>query len=386
MMESVFRSSGVVLFSVLWLGTPSCGSEPAAEGPSERALNVAAATKESRPPRSELASTVGAALAAADGIASILPDSDWTAALSWCNGATQSLSMGDFNGDGRADMLCVDSETGEKWITYASATGTYSGLGWHSGPSIWCKGSMRLLVGDFNGDGRADMLCHDPTTGEKWVTYADSSGGFFTTGFGWYSAMNWCYGADAQLFVADINGDGRADMLCHAPSTGEKWVALATSAGAFTGTNYHNTPGLWCSATQRLYVADFNGDKQADMLCHDPSSGDVWVAYTGRGGLFSSVWSLGLNYCKGSQQLHIADFNGDGRGDLLCSDAVSGLVQILFASSTGTFRRSGWFSDSGLWCNAKQQLFTANINGDRLADLLCHDPATGEKRINYSPL
>ena len=50
--------------------------------------------------------------------------------------------------------------------------------------------------------------------------------------------MGWCNHASAELHLGDFNGDGRADMLCHDTSTGYKWVALGAYCG-FTGTTWY---------------------------------------------------------------------------------------------------------------------------------------------------
>ncbi|EDO43438.1 predicted protein [Nematostella vectensis] len=90
-----------------------------------------------------------------------------------------------------------------------------------------------LHIGDFNGDGRSDILCHDHS-GNKWISYAQSNGGF-NNKIDWHKAMGWCYHQGSQLLIADINGDGRDDLLCH-DANGYKWVALANCHGQFTST------------------------------------------------------------------------------------------------------------------------------------------------------
>jgi hypothetical protein len=201
--------------------------------------------------------------------------------MKWCYGPTAQLLVADFNNDKRADMLCHETSNGYKWIAYADSAGKFTGTGWEANLG-WCSGiaAAQLLLGDFNGDKRADMLCHDPNTGYKWIALADTNGGF--TGTSWESDMGWC-GTDAQLLLGDFNGDGRTDMLCHRLSDGHKWIAFAAVDGTFPGTS-RDWPMDWCaqpdlSVLKSMRIADFDGNGTSDFLCHDASNGYKWIAY-----------------------------------------------------------------------------------------------------------
>src|SRR5262245_27161875 len=94
-------------------------------------------------------------------------------------------------------------------------------------------------------------MCHDVATGYKWIDYADASGQF--NGTDWERNATWCNHAGAQLFLADFNGDGRDDMLCH-DTAGNKWIDFADGYGQFGGTDWFR-PANWCShASGRLLI------------------------------------------------------------------------------------------------------------------------------------
>ena len=240
--------------------------------------------------------------------------------------------IGDFNGDGRDDMLCHDN-TGKKWVALANAAGHFTGTSWYANMG-WCNhGGSRLLIGDFNGDGRDDMLCHD-NSGKKWVALANPAGQF--PGTSWYANMGWCSHPGSQLHIGDFNGDRRDDMLCH-DGAGRKWVALANPAGQFSGTSWAANMG-WCNhAGSQLHVGDFNGDRRDDMLCHD-NAGRKWVSLARPGGSFvGTSWYAPLGWCYHSgARLFTGAFNADRREDILCHDGA-GTKWIRYATPTGSF-------------------------------------------------
>jgi len=255
--------------------------------------------------------------------------------MGWCTHRGSELHIGDFNGDGRSDMLCHDN-SGRKWIAYANADGNFdAGTGWYKGMG-WCNHrGAKLLVADFNGDGKDDMMCHDTRNGYKWISFANRVGAF--DGTSWERGMGWCRHAGAELHLGDFNGDRRTDMLCH-DTKGRKWIAFASRDGTFTGTSWWSNM-RWCNhGGSKLLVADFNGDDRDDMLCYD-SQGRKWIAKANRKGNFrdGTTWERAMTWCSGfSTQLFVGDFDGDNHSDMLCHDTGNGYKKILYATLWGT--------------------------------------------------
>ena len=195
--------------------------------------------------------------------------------MRWCGHSSGELHVGDINYDHRADMLCHDKRSGYKWTSLSAPGGTFSGTSWRKAMR-WCYHvTGQLHLGDFNGDGKQDMLCHDISNGYKWIALANHNGQY--TGTSWRKAMGWCKHQGAKLFIGDFNGDHRSDMLCHDTYTGYKWIALADHLGHFHSTNWRRAM-RWCNHNgAELYIGDFNGDRRSDMMCHD-NKGKKWIA------------------------------------------------------------------------------------------------------------
>jgi len=140
------------------------------------------------------------------------------------------VARADFNGDGRADILWRNSSTGENYLWLMNGT------------TITGEGSVRTEpdqnwkvagVGDFNGDGTADILWRNSSTGENYVYLMK---GTTITGEGYLAEadLNWQVAG-----VGDFNGDGKADILWRNSSTGENYVYLmngTTNTGAYLRT------------------------------------------------------------------------------------------------------------------------------------------------------
>jgi hypothetical protein len=146
-----------------------------------------------------------------------------------CAHGTAQRLYTDLDGDGYGDTLCHDTNTGSKWV--ANHTGRPI---WEDPSNHFCSHSgAQLRVGDFNGDGRSDLLCHDTNTGKKWINFDFAMPESYLRD--WESTLNhFCSHRGAQLHVGDFNGDGRSDLLCHDINIGKKWIDLNVGGSYFT--------------------------------------------------------------------------------------------------------------------------------------------------------
>jgi hypothetical protein len=205
------------------------------------------------------------------------------ATTSWCTHAGAILYHGDFNGDGSEDLLCRDP--GRLWIDYADNRGSLVGTTDWFLDTRWCThaGIRFFGLGDFNGDGRTDLLCKDAT--RIWSNIADSVGRFSTApGGSFVRDTVWCTHSGITFQgLGDFNGDGRTDLLCKDAT--RIWINAADSQGRFSSMGSLEQDTVWCagpSATPRL--TDVNGDGRTDLLCRDGRT--MRIVYTSASGRF----------------------------------------------------------------------------------------------------
>lgn len=240
---------------------------------------------------------------------------DWWASTDWCTQAGAQFHLGDFNGDGRTDRLCKGA--GLFAIDYASPQGRFEGTDW-SMRRNWCThAGARLHLGDFNGDGRTDLLCRDAL--RLFVDYASPLGQFADTD--WSRGSTWCTLPTDTLHLADVSGDGRTDMICR----GRTSIALdrADSLGRFAGSDWSRSTSFCTHAEAMPWFADVDGDGRADWICRDPSR--LWIDHADASGLFQGLdWHRDISFCAAARdQLELMDLNGDSRHDIVCKSLTT---------------------------------------------------------------
>ena len=275
------------------------------------------------------------------------PDAD----KEWCFGTNYSLYTGDFDGDGQEDLLCHNTESGQRRVDLANNNNEYLGSNWSStsdpnSGDAWCSGNNTLHVGKFDNNNRDDILCLG-STGRRRIDYSNSVGEF--QGTDWDSDLDpsadsdWCFGSGNNLHVGDFDADGQDDLLCHNISSGagNRSVDYASNEGRFHGTNWDSNTDSgaynFCSGgSRKLFVADISNDGRADILCFNPEIGSISRRLTDQDGEPKGAsWAGEIGFCKAEDgELHMGDYNGDHRVDALCHNVETGHKAIRFANSS----------------------------------------------------
>jgi hypothetical protein len=191
--------------------------------------------------------------------------------------------FGDVNRDGRDDLVGRLRSNGDVYVFlstgsgFAFSPGTAPGGRWSYG---WSSG-YDLYLADANGDGRTDLVARysGPTAGHTGdIEVAISSGSGFT-----YSGR-WAYGYSAgyDMYFADVNGDGKADLVAryggpNSSIAGNVYVMRSTGAGFSWNGQYEPWTYGW-GTTYDLVVRDFTGDGRADLAGRHNGTGEVFVA------------------------------------------------------------------------------------------------------------
>jgi hypothetical protein len=253
---------------------------------------------------------------------------------------SDSIAAGDFNGDGILD-LAMTNECSTPGLSCPSSSVTIflgNGDGTFTVASAPTVGfAQQVTVGDFNGDGKLDLAVEG---GEVSILLGNGDG-TFTPGEVLLQASN-----IRAVSLADFNGDGKLDFagfincIVYPCVSGEVVVYTGNGDGTFTAAPSFNTPlGTWTGS-----VGDFNQDGIVDIAVDAISSGGDDISFAlGKG---AAVFTEGAAFPAGPYptQTAVADFNGDGKLDVatvsVCADGgecyttYDGLVAILLQTAT----------------------------------------------------
>ena len=265
-----------------------------------------------------------------------------------------SVATADFNRDGNLDLVVADYYSGNVSVLMGNGDGTFKSAVTYAVP----PGPKFVLTGDFNGDHWPDIVALEVTGNCDCVSVLlNNRDGTFQAA----KTTPAVSGSDA-IGVGDFNRDGRLDVVTAGQSLSGASVniLLGNGDGTFTpGASYpvDNVP-------VSVVVADFRGTGLLDLAAAEEFGGVVVLLGNGDGTFqppvtYSAVFP---------SSLAVADFNGDGKPDMAVADTASpqGSVTVLLGNGDGTFL-AGVSYPVG---KDPLFVTTGDFNGDKKADLV----------------
>jgi hypothetical protein len=311
---------------------------------------------------------------------------------------SSDLDVTDLDGDGHTDIVFGSSGDGIYGPGINSQGQTQFLLGRGDGtfasPPFWTN--TVAVTGDFDRDGKADLLSLDTSTQNHGVRpmLGDGQGGFHagvfsSLGFNFYSQT-----LEAWLAV-DLDGDGKTDLVAtqtdiSGPPSGTLHTRLGNGDGTFhaTGADIALSMGLgtFTYADGSLpAAADFDADGKLDLALIGYSataSGLYLMRGNGDGSLQSPQTIDGALNGDGNPPdvVVAADFNGDGKPDLAVIDAGRRYANPAVAGSARVYRNLGGSFAAPLVLPGvvyPEALTVADVNGDGRADVVIASEPSG---------
>jgi fructose-specific phosphotransferase system IIC component len=241
----------------------------------------------------------------------------------------------DFNADGQADILWQNTATGQRALWLMNGIG--SGFTPASIVDLGHVDTNWVMAGtgDFNGDGQADILWQNETTGQRALWLMNGIGGGFTPA----SIVDLGH-VDTNWQIAgtgDFNSDSKTDILWQNTMTGQRALWLMNGiAGGFTPASIVNLGYVdtnWVIAG----TGDFDNDSQTDILWQNTVTGQraLWLM-NGVGGGFTPASVVNLGYVDTNWVIAgTGDFNNNDQTDILWQNIATGQRALWLMNGIG---------------------------------------------------
>ena len=284
----------------------------------------------------------------------------------------RELAVGKVNRDAYDDLVTIETATGKLWMYPGQATGGAFGTRVQIG-SGWTP-YRDLVIGKVNHDQYDDLLTVNNDDGRLMLYTGNAAGGNFNAAVQYGSSWGCC----KQLTLGKFNSDDYADLITVDSGTGK----LRLYAGNAAAANFNAAIGVNDTATWNLSSAVFGCmvvDSVLDVMLEvETATGRTWLhTRTAAGGWNARIAPAGTIQGPGPEEMSdlvSGEFTRDGSTDLIGTDSA-GYLWLYPGTAAKTFgpRRligSGWQN--------YRELTIGRVNRDAFDDLVTIETATGK--------
>jgi hypothetical protein len=275
------------------------------------------------------------------------------------------IAVADVNADGKPDLITANYGTNSVGVLLGTGTGTFAAaVAYSTGSGSQPYG---LAVADVNGDGKPDIVTANSSTSSIGVLLNNGTGTFA-------AVVSYPTGTATPVNVAvgDVNNDGKADIVACLNFNSAVGLLLGNGNGTFQALS---TIAL-TNKPNNLALADLNADSKLDIVTSsDNNSGYATVQLGNGNGTFATATSYAASSNSFTNSVTVADVSGDGKPDLITANPGNFTAGVLKNNGTGTFAAVQTFS-LGTSGSMPYEVVAADVSGDGKPDLITANVST----------
>lgn len=273
-----------------------------------------------------------------------------------------SRFQGDYNGDGKTDLVVFTGNPDTCSLYLADPSGQLQFFSYQILASNYVQ--SKVYPGDFNGDGQDDLMIFRLNSNAYYISYLTFNG---TSFFKIDDPYTLGFRTDVTYFTGDFNGDKKTDLMLKAPPPNADLCTIYStffqSDGSAGRTLIGNGNINWGTATALTKVndifLDMNGDGKTEIMAMDLSETRFYGLEAGT----TNIMQIGSTPHTNNTKTNLfGDFNGDGLIDVFAVDSY-----ILISTGKGFLPLNYTF---GGLSSAYNNLYARDMNGDGKCDIV----------------
>ena len=258
----------------------------------------------------------------------------------------------------------------------AKALNTYSGILGFAPKVDFTTGStpQSVSIGDFNGDGKLDLAVANYNDNTASILLNTTANGATTPTFA--TKVDFTTGSTPRsVSIGDFNGDGKLDLAVanYTNSNNASILLNTTATGATTPTFNPKVDFTTGSGSTSVSIGDFNSDNKPDLAVSNQNGASVSILLNTTTNTTTPTFATKVDFTVGSQatSVSIGDFNGDGKLDLATANTNSSTTVSILLNTTANGATTPTFAPKVDFITGSRptSVSIGDINGDGKPDL-----------------
>lgn len=240
---------------------------------------------------------------------------------------THGVATGDFNGDGNLDLVTDSWADDRLEVLFGDGKGSFATPGTYV--AVGKHPYQRVRVADLNGDGKADIVSPNLEGNNVTILLSDGKGGFRQPSGSPFP----CGDSPFNVAIGDVNADGIPDLaMVNSPGstadrTGQDGLTILLGDGRGGFTTMTGSPFVTATRPNMVAIGDVNGDGVADVVVSNPDSDTITIFLMSRNRSVTAGSTVSVpGHPKG---LAIRDLNGDGKADIVVTNSATNSVTVI---------------------------------------------------------